>query len=191
MDWCRPSHQVRLLRAREAALATTAREARLAVRRFKRHRAEDLAARQTARPRLADNADRSGRDADGLTLDRREFVETKKALRWLASCHMGWCQRDDRPNAYRRDLYDVLKSVGDFDFPPDSQVVRHVRKDGKAWYAYRMTPSGHFAIGASGPPPDQWLYDGTTPPPGDPAEGHGWINFMSPDPPEWREEPAT
>jgi hypothetical protein len=50
-----------------------------------------------------------------------------------------------------------------------------VAKNGKAWYAWRRTVTGWcFAIGAAGPPPDRWEYDGPEPPGRFPSKGRGW-----------------
>ena len=175
--------------AKPAAQASSFATARQAVRTFKRERAADQAARAAARQRLIDNEGVEGVDAEGLQLDRREFTATKSALRWLATCHMGWYQRDGRPDRYRADLLDVL---GDFEqqgLPDPHGIVMKVRKDGQAWYAYRTTPSGYvFAIGASEGPPSQWFYDGGQPPSGYPSTRGGWTSFMEADRPEWREE---
>ncbi|ASW56483.1 hypothetical protein CIK06_23465 [Plantactinospora sp. KBS50] len=177
--------------AHDAAQARTTSDARAAVRRFKEERALDRAARAAARQALVDNAGRKGTDGDGLLLDRREFAETKDALRWLATCHMGWYRNADRPDEYRADLLDVLSGSRQFEFESGEPVVAKVRKDRQAWYAYRRTPSGHvFGIGASGPPPSQWFYDAPTLPSGYPSTTSiGWTDFMSPDRPEWRLEP--
>jgi hypothetical protein len=74
--------------------------------------------------------------------------------------------------------------------PPSSQVRRPFHnpdrlstsphrwikaKKGRAWYAWRRTVTGWcFAIGAAGPPPDRWEYDGPEPPGGFPSKGRGW-----------------
>lgn len=185
--------QFRGLPAREAAQSRSIRGAIHAVRRFKQERAADAAARAVARQTLVDNAGRQGVYENGLVLDRREFAETKKALDWLATCHMGWYRNEDRPDEYRADLLDVLIGSHQLDLPSDAPIVTRVRKDKQAWYAYRKTPSGHiFGIGASGPPPSQWHYDGPMPPSGYPAKGSvGWTDVMSPIRPEWRTEPKT
>ena len=179
----------------EAAQSEDIRTALHQVRSFKRQREAEALARTQARRRLADNAGRHGVDESGLVIDRREFARTKDALRWLATCHMGWYRREDRPNEYRRDLLDILVAADSkqLAFASDSPIVSKVRKDGQAWYAYRRTPSGHvFGMGADGPPPSQWFYDGTTPPDGYPRQrGRGWTESMSPDRPEWRGEPET
>lgn len=187
--------QFRGVPVRLAARAKSVRDARGAVAQFKHERAADIAARQEARRTLELNAGRPGVDSEGLVLDRREFAETKEALRWLATCHMGWYQQEGRPDTYRADLLEVLQSMDDeqFKFVTPEPVVTQVRKNGKAWYAYRRTPSGHvFGIGAVGAPPSQWFFDGPEAPKGFPAQGSpGWTDFMSPDRPEWRSEPDT
>ena len=112
-------------------------------------------------------------DDEGRRLDRREFAATIAALYSLASCQMGWYRRGDR---YRRDM---LRILGD-DFTrqglsKESGIKLHVAKDGQSWYAWRRTVSGWcFAIGAAGPPPDQWTYDGPEPPRGFPGEDSSW-----------------
>lgn len=179
--------------ARDAAYSTTAREAYEAVRRFKRERAEDLDARAANRRKLVENAGRRGVDVDGRVLDRREFAETKEALQWLATCHMGWYRNEDQPERYRPDLLEVLRDSRQFEFETDEPLVSKVRKDGQAWFAYRATPSGHvLGIGASGPPPSQWFYDGPTPPSGFPSEAsENWSDGLRGDRPEWDTEPET
>ena len=50
-----------------------------------------------------------------------------------------------------------------------------VAEDGQRWFAYRRTISKWcFAIGAAGPPPDQWEYDGQDSPRGFPGEDPSW-----------------
>jgi len=179
--------------ARAAAESESVRDALIQVRGFKHDRSEKEAARTQARHALEQNSGRRGVGANGLVLDRREFAKTKEALRWLSNCHMGWYQRDDRPDEYRKDLLDMLISTDSkqFAFESEEPVVSKVRKDGQAWYAYRATPSGHvLGIGAVGRPPSQWFYDGPTPPSGFPsAKSAGWSDYMSPDRPEWQAEP--
>lgn len=175
-----------------AAEASSIRTALNAVGEFRRDRDADRTARAAAHQRLIDNAGVTGVDNAGLQLDRREFTETKRALRWIASCHMGWYQRDDRPDRYRMDLMDMLGDLTGEGLPDDHGVVMRVRRDGQAWYAYRTTASGYvLAIGASGPPPSQWFWDGPKPPNGYPSKKSGWTSFTEPDRPEWREEAAT
>ena len=110
---------------------------------------------------------------EGRRLDRREFAETIDALHWLATCQMGWHRNGDR---YRRDM---LRVLGD-DFtrhglPRESGITLHVAQDGQSWYAWRRTVTGWcLAIGAAGPPPDQWRYDGPEPPRGFPGQHSSW-----------------
>lgn len=115
-----------------------------------------------------------GTDSEGRRLDRREFRETIKALRWLATCHMGH---------YRsRKRYDpeLLTLLGDsfhtrHGLPRGPGIKMKVAEDGQRWFAYRRTISGWcFAIGAAGPPPGQWEYDGENPPSGFPREDPSW-----------------
>ena len=116
-----------------------------------------------------------GIDSEGRRLDCREFKETMKALRWLATCHMGHYRKRSR---YDENLLSLL---GD-DFTMHgltgrSRIEMKVAKTGQRWFAYRRTVSGWcFAIGAAGPPPDQWEYDGCDPPCGFPGEDPSWGN---------------
>ena len=112
-------------------------------------------------------------DDEGRRLDRREVAATTRALRWVATCQMGWHRNGGR---YRRDL---LRVLGD-DFtrhglPGESGITLHVARDGQSWYAWRRTVTGWcFAIGAATPPPDQWRYDGPEPPRGFPGKDPTW-----------------
>ena len=112
-------------------------------------------------------------DDKGRRLDRREFAETTDALHRLATCQMGWHRNGGR---YRRDM---LRVLGD-DFtrhglPRESGITLHVAQDGQSWYAWRRTVTGWcFGIGAAGPPPDQWKYDGPSPPRGFPGRDSSW-----------------
>lgn len=112
-------------------------------------------------------------DDEGLRLDRREFSETVDALQWLATCQMGWHRNGGR---YRHDLLKILD--GDFvrqGLPRESGIKLHVARDGQSWYAWRRTVTGWcFAIGAAGPPPNQWRYDGPEPPRGFPGQDTSW-----------------
>ena len=113
-------------------------------------------------------------DGEGRRLDRREFAATINAMRWLETCQMGWHR--NRGGRYRDDL---LKMIGD-DFtrqglPKESGIALRVSSDGQAWYAWRRTVTGWcFAIGAAGPPPEQWEYDGPEPPHGFPGRDRTW-----------------
>lgn len=153
-------------------------EARQTVRDFLAAEAEELRIAEEEAARLKRYAGSDERDDDGRRLDRREFQETMDALRWLATCQMGWYDNQDRPDGlgYRSDLFVVL----DDDFthqglPKPSGIEVHVSEDRQRWYAWRWTITGWcFAIGAAGPPPDQWEYDGPVPPSGYPGEAPEW-----------------
>ena len=112
-------------------------------------------------------------DNDGRRMDRREFVETTAALRWLANCQMGWYRHGKK---YHDDL---LKKLDD-DFtrqglPRESGIKMAVDKDGQSWFAWRRTVTGWcFAIGASEPPPNIWEYDGSDPPCSYPGQDKVW-----------------
>lgn len=73
---------------------------------------------------------------------------------------MGWYRRRGG-----RHPPDLLNRLGD-DFthhglPQPSGITMKVSEDGQAWYAWRETVTGWvFAIGAAGPPPEQWECDG-------------------------------
>lgn len=130
-------------------------------------------------------------DAEGRRLDRREFKETIKALRWLATCQMGWYRNTDkRGHRYRADLLETLSN--DFisqGLPLDSGVTMKIAKNGQAWYAWRRTVTGWcFAIGSAGPPPDQWEYDGPEPPRSFPGKDRRWGEkpFSDEVNPNWR-----
>jgi len=130
---------------------------------------------RAAAQRLVDNAGLDGWDDVGQRLDQREFAETRRALQWLATCHMGHYRHDER---YRPDLLPLVESQFVRDgLPEDHGIVMNVAVDGQSWYAYRETVSGwYFAIGASGPPPDQWCYDGPQPSTGFPDDD-SWSRF--------------
>lgn len=132
-----------------------------------RQRVEEEAA---AGRRLIENAGVVGTDPSGRQLDQREFAETRKALRWLATCQRG--HYHNAGGRYRSDLLPIIESHFTHDGLPEKHGIQlHVSPDGQQWYAARQTITGWwFAIGAAGPPPDEWIYDGPHPPRGFPAE---------------------
>lgn len=164
-----------------------------ALRRDRDQRAAEAAKDQ----RLIDNADVVGTDAAGMQLDQREHAETKKALRWLHTCHVGhYSEPSNRYVALHQDIIDRLPEK--YGLPTPSNFEVHMTSDGQSWYAARGTITGHwFAIGAAGPPTDQWFYDGPTPPSDFPTESEWdqWIeDSHSPnwaDPPEPHPSPAA
>ena len=149
--------------------------ARAVVRQFEQSLRDDECTIAEEEYRLWRYAGVDGIDSEGRRLDRREFKETMKALRWLATCHMGHYRKRSR---YDENLLSLL---GD-DFTMHgltgrSRIEMKVAKTGQRWFAYRRTVSGWcFAIGAAGPPPDQWEYDGCDPPCGFPGEDPSWGN---------------
>jgi hypothetical protein len=70
---------------------------------------DDLARREQekrdAAARLIRFAGVDGVDDKGRRLDRREFEETTRALRWIGTCQMGWGRRE---TGYRADILDVV-----------------------------------------------------------------------------------
>lgn len=158
---------------RHLAAAQSFREGRRVIRDFRQTRADEARTKAEADTRLKRFAGVAGADEDGRRLDQREFLETKNALRWLASCQMGWYHNDGR---YRLDL---LEAIGDDLFGPGlprpTGIAMSVSRDGQTWFAWRRTISGWcFAIGADGPPSDQWEYDGPEPPEGFPGRDPAW-----------------
>jgi hypothetical protein len=158
----------------EIANATSFSEARQSAANFQELLREKNRMERERQKRLVRYVGSQETDANGRQLDRREFEETMRALRWLASCQMGWYRRENR---YREDL--LMNILGN-DFtrqglPRESGIMMRVSEDGQSWYAWRCTVTGWcFAIGASGPPPNQWTYDGLEPPSGFPGEDPAW-----------------
>lgn len=158
--------------AKQLAEAGSWREARQALEAFLSDRREREGEERRKQEEVVRNASRVGTDADGRQLDRREFAETISALEWLHTCQMGW-YRNRTKGRYPADLLKIFQPGFTRGLPDDHGIQLHVRRDGKAWYAWRRTVSGWvFAIGANGPPPNQWFYDGPSPPPGFP--GRSW-----------------
>ena len=123
--------------------------------------------------RLKKFAGVDGFDEDGRRLDRREFAETCKDLRWLHTCHMGHWRHNQR---YVTGLLDKIStSSGGPGISEDAGYKEVVAPDGSSWFAWRRTIGNWvFAIGASDPPPDQWLFDGPEPPQGTPGVDDIW-----------------
>jgi hypothetical protein len=119
-----------------------------------------------------------GSDSEGRRYDRREFRETKTALEWLGTCHMGWYRQRD--GSYDPDL--IARITGLFDnygLPADHGVHMEVSADGQSWYGFRRTAAGWvFGIGANGPPPSQVYFDGPEPPKTFPGEASEWSGAL-------------
>jgi hypothetical protein len=156
------------------AIATNSiRGARAEIRECRNRKLLRLQAEQAEEETLATLSGVDGTDADGKRLDRREFKATINSLYWLSTCEMGQYNNNGR---YRDDMLDVLS--GRFEhagLPEDHGITLIVEPDGQAWWAWRRTITGWcFAIGAAGPPPAQWLCDGSEPPQGPPLVDLMW-----------------
>ena len=164
-----------LMWIKRAAVAPDVTGARAVVQQFRDEQRAAEQAERDAEERLWRYAGSNKTDTEGRRLDRREFKETTEALRYLASCQMGWYR--NRGGRYHRE--DLLSALGDTfarrGLPKDHGIVVRVAKDGQAWYAWRRTVTGWcFAIGAAGPPPDQWEFDGPEKPNGFPGKASEW-----------------
>jgi hypothetical protein len=167
-------HRFNMYWGRQAAEARSFRAARQVVKDFREREEAKARAVIEKQENLKRYAGVDGEDEEGRRLDRREFKETTDALRWLATCQMGWHR--NRGGRYRTDMLERMSN--DFTrqgLPQDHGIMARVKKDGQAWYAWRRTVTGWcLAVGAAGPPPDQWEYDGPEPPSGFPGEDSAW-----------------
>ncbi len=120
-----------------------------------------------------------GTDDDGRQLDRREFAETIDALEDLATRHMGWYR--NRGGRYRHEVLGLMVGSRALNgLTSEHGITVRIRRDGQAWFAWRRTISGWvFGIGADGPPPAQWFYEGPTIPKGYPADARAWSRVPS------------
>ena len=117
---------------KRAAASADVTDARAVVRQFRDEQRAAEQAKRDAEERLRRYAGSNGADTDGRRLDRREFRETTEALRFLATCQMGWYR--NRGGRYHREK--LLSAIGD-DFtrqglPKDHGITIHVTKDGQA-----------------------------------------------------------
>ena len=160
---------------KRAAMAPDVTGARAVVQQFRDEQRAAEQAKRDAEERLRRYAGSNRTDTEGRRLDQREFKETTEGLRFLATCQMGWYR--NRGGRYHRER--LLSVIGD-DFtrhglPKDHGIAVRVTKNGQAWYAWRRTVTGWcFAIGAAGPPPDQWEFDGPETPNGFPGKASEW-----------------
>lgn len=155
--------------AQRLARTSGFREAWNEVGQIKHDRREQLEAEAARTRRQVENAGRSGVSESGQQLDQQEHDATRQSLRWLAVCHMGHHRKHQK---YRKDLLPLVESgFQRYGLSEPHGVTMHVDSDGQRWYADRQTVSGHwFAIGAAGPPPDEWLFDGSERPEAFPVE---------------------
>ena len=122
---------------------------------------ERIEAEAAAERRLIENPGVAGVDESGQQLDRREFAATRESLRRLASAQMGHYR--NREKRYQEDLLRRFERYFEQDgLSQPNGIALHVSTDGQSWYAERQTVPGTLvrAIGAAGPPTDQWLFDG-------------------------------
>lgn len=161
------------VRAKRLTQAVSFASARRVVQEFREELRNARQARLEEQERMRRYAGSQDEDENGQRLDRREFSATIDALRWLETCQMGWYANGGR---YRDDILSIqgddLTRRG---LPREHGITVHVSGTGQAWYASRRTVTGWcFAIGASGPPPSQWEYDGREPPQGYPGKDPSW-----------------
>lgn len=160
--------------ASQAASAKSLGHARQAVKGFLSTRREEARAKKEKDDRLIEFAGVFGVDDEGRQLDQREFEETRRSLLALSTSQMGWYH--NHGGRYRPELLSILGRRFDREGLPDPHGIEMVvAEDGQSWWAWRETITGWvFAIGASGPPPDQWLYDGPKAPEGPPGDDTAW-----------------
>lgn len=130
-------------------------------------------------------ADSDEVDEQGRRRDQREFIATRSALRFLHNCQMGSYRNFGR---YRDDRLPVAESHFVKDgLPAAHGIEMHVRADGQAWWAWRRTVSGwYLGIGAVGPRPSQWFYDGADAPSSGPDDDpEGWGGYEHAVLPNW------
>lgn len=157
------------------------------LREDRKRRANETAQAQ----RLVNNAGAVGTDSSGRQLDQREHAETRKALQWLYTCHLGYYPKQG--NRYFEGLEIIIDGLSEkYCLPNPNNIEMHISDDGQSWYATRQTITGHwFAIGAAGPPTDQWFYDGPTAATSFPHESE-WDQWVpGSNSPNWAETPET
>lgn len=162
------------------------REALAHVREYKRARDERRLAEVEEAQRLVRYAGVKGLDGDGKILDQREIKETREALRWIETCHLG---HYNNRGSYRMDLMSAVL-LDDFTrqgLPEEHGITMRVRKDQQAWYAWRRTPSGYIlGIGMNKGRDNEWLYEGGEPPAGFPGSDPSWGDRPYETPTNWR-----
>lgn len=133
-------------------------------------RREEIRQRELAE-QLEKYAGVTGVDEQGRQLDRREFSRTCEMLELLHIYHVGRWNHNDHYVAGIKDSA-IVEAIDPF--PRDS--FHEILSDkADTWFIWRRTITGWvFAIGADGPPPSRWYYDGPDPPSGPPREGSNW-----------------
>jgi len=160
-----------------AKSAPTISQAIKEARGFRQYRAARREQERREAERHRQNAGVQGTDPEGRQLDRREFAATQDALRWIATCQMGWYR--NRSGSYRPDLMLILSDLSTHGIHGEHGITLRVRADGQAWYAWRRAVTGWvFGIGAASKAPDQWFFDGPDPPSDFPSAEAGWDHFV-------------
>lgn len=151
-------------------------------RREVRHRAQAENSRVNI---LKQNAGVPGIDAGGLAIDRREFFGTKAALKDLWSYQLASMRNKKE---YRSDLVEIFGNFLKKDLPEDPEIQILVRKDMKAWRAWRRTPGEwYFGIGGTPNTNEEWTYFGTEAPNSFPLENHpNWFKDSAKFSDEWQ-----
>ncbi|GFP27805.1 hypothetical protein HKBW3S43_00953 [Candidatus Hakubella thermalkaliphila] len=162
---------------KEIAATSTFREAWRVADKFRASWRERQRAEADKQDRLRRYAGVDGVDNEGRRLDQREFEETKAALQALATAQMGWYR--NQGGRYRPELLEILESRFEhYGLPKNHGIELYVADDGQSWWAWRRTVTGWcFAIGAAGPPPDEWLFDGPHPPKRFPGQDKRWRHW--------------
>ena len=178
--------------AQIAARSGNYKDAAAQIERWKKESSRQATEIALNRWRLARYAGQPGTDVDGRRIDRREFAETKAALRWLSTCQsLQYDQSKTGRKRYKADISDVVPDFELQGLPGNHGIKMRTRQDGQAWYGWRVTIARWvFGIGASWPPPSEWYFDGPKPPRDFPP-ADGWTSFMERDRAEWRSEPRT
>lgn len=178
-----PQHHVQY---RAISRSRRFREALGHVREYKCAREDRKREKAERAARLVEYAGVRGLDEDGKAMDQREIEETREALRWIETCHLG--QYNNRGN-YRKDLISgvLLDDFTHQDLPDEHGITMRVSKDGQAWYAWRRTPSSRvLGIGMNKGRDNEWLYEGDDPPTGFPGSDPSWGDRPFETPPNWR-----
>jgi hypothetical protein len=175
------------------AKATTYRSASRQMRDFRRdlsRRNREEAERIRSFTAMADVV---GTDSEGAQLDRREFHETKSALRWIRDCENGqWDRHGGRFWSSPAILNSVISTVIK---PPPEQHDFHleVTDDGQAWRCWRKLPSGYFlAMGGTKADGDSY-YQGAIAPSSWPSGPNGWASELRDAtlPTDWQKNDAS
>ncbi len=162
--------------ARELAQTSGWAEARRYVTYKRAEIRHKMATEELTRRRLARYAGVEGEDWEGQQLDQREFVETREALDHLHAFH----EAQFRDGRYREDLMTLVGGLLSKTFP-ENEFTMTIGRTGKTWFAWRRTVTGWvIGVGAAGPPPDRWSWEGREPPTEPPRPGSDWKKADAP-----------